>query len=132
MAKILSIPHQRVTFASGEQGMIRATLTALPDGSAHGHLAVLTRQGSRRYRAISGNCVRAIDGSGTNACIQMEELLSPPGLEEIVELTIRALASDPAGGDQAALVLERLPDGSELARAEIRLTCSLENSSLSA
>ena len=132
MAKILSIPHQRVTFASGDEGTVRATLTAMPDGSAHGQLAVLTRKGARRYRAISGNCVRAVDGSGTNACIHMEELLGPPGFEEIVELTIKALAGDPTAGDRAAFVLERLPDGRELARAEVRLTCRLANGNPSA
>jgi hypothetical protein len=53
----------------------------------------------------------------------LEELLSSPGFEEIVELTIESLPGTPAGGDRAAFVLERLPDGGEIARAEVMLRC---------
>jgi hypothetical protein len=123
MTQMLTIPHQHVTFACGDEGTIRATLTALPDGSAHGHLAVLTRHGARRYRAVSGRC-DTVPGQGSSACIQMEELFSPAGLEEIVELTIEPLPNTPATGGRAAFVLERLPDGGEIARAEIRLGCN--------
>jgi hypothetical protein len=122
MTQMLTIPHQHVTFACGEEGTIRATLTAMPDGSAHGHLAILSRHGARRYRAVSGRC-GSLPGHGPSACIQLEELLSSPGFEEIVELTIESLPGTPAGGDRAAFVLERLPDGGEIARAEVMLRC---------
>jgi hypothetical protein len=120
MDPMLAIPHQHVTFASGDEGTIRAALAAMPDGSAYGRLSILTRRGARRYRAVSGKYTITPDGRSC-ARIQLEEVRNPPGLEELAEMTITRLSGDSSGGKRAAFLLQRIPDGCEIARTEVTL-----------
>jgi len=119
MTRTLEIPHQRVTLDSGETGTLRATLATTPDGEAQGHLALATRAGARRYRAVCGTICPAEPGQGLKAALQLQGLATQDGIEELVELQLRDALDDEPG---AVLVsLRRLPDGEPIAACRARL-----------
>jgi len=108
----VTIPHQSIRSDSGEESTIRGALISRPDGLAYGRLAVASRNGARRYRAISGSA-----RSATTLTIQLEEILTDPSTASLASLDIDIPASD----DNARVVLSRLSDGAELLRTSVRL-----------
>lgn len=112
MSTIVTIPHQRIRSDSGDEGTIRGALVSRPDGQAYGRLAIASRDGARRYRAISGSA-----GSATTLSIQLEEVLTDPATVSLASLDIDI----PTGDNDASVVLSRLSDGAELLRTSVRL-----------
>lgn len=118
MSMSISIPHQHVTYASGVEGTIRGILSTGFEGHAHGHVAFVSKDDSRRYRAISGTC-----GTSPTVSIQLEQLQLGPGMVELASLDVQILGQSlyHGTGMDADIVLRRIPDETELLRATILL-----------
>lgn len=118
MSMSISIPHQRVAFDSGIEGTVRGFLATAADGHAHGHLAISSKSGARRYRALTGSHSR-----NSTLSIQLEQIQTNPGTVELASLDIHILGASlyPGGGQDADIVLRRLPDATELLRATVLL-----------
>lgn len=118
MSMSISIPHQRVTFDSGIEGTVRGILATAADGHANGHLAISSKNGARRYRALTGS-----HGHNSTLSIQLEQIQTSPGAIELASLDVHVLGASryPGGGQDADIVLRRLPDATELLRATVLL-----------
>lgn len=118
MTLSISIPHQRVMFDSGVEGTVRGLLTTGGDGYAHGHLAVSSKSGARRYRVLAGS-----QHVNSTISIQLEQIQTDPGTIQLASLDVHVLGVSryPGGGLDADIVLRRLPDASEIMRTTVLL-----------
>ncbi len=117
MSTTMTIPHQRITFDSGEEGTIRGSLVSRPNGTAHGHLSIASQSGARRYRAVSGS----LESEGSVSA-QFEEVRTGSGTIELVSLAVRFSDVHRDHDTSAEVILSRLPDGAEILRATILIT----------
>lgn len=117
MSTTITIPHQRITFDSGEEGTIRGSLVSQPNGTAHGHLSIASQSGARRYRAVTGS-----PESEGSASVQLEEIRTSSGTIELVSLDVQFSVECRDHDTSANVILSRLPDGAEIFRATILLT----------
>ncbi len=118
MSMSISIPHQHVRYASGEEGTVRGILATGHEGHAHGHVAFSSKAGSRRYRALSG-----AQSSDSTISIELEQLLVGPGVIELATLDVHVLGSNGYADTalDADIVLRSIPNAVELLRATVLL-----------
>jgi hypothetical protein len=97
-------------------GTVRGILATDADGRAHGHLAIASKDGARRYRALTGS-----EGPDATISIQLEQICADPGIVELASIDVHVLGEShyAGGGQDADIVLSRLPDATHLLRATV-------------